>query len=201
MTSLLRGLTLATVLAAIPSASLAQLDSPGAVADFVYQKLPNLPLENQYIRTDTKKRAEGSTLVSRLVQYHTGVKGRSPLYRLDWKATLADYLGVNDYLQLEKYPGNAFLKSNPMERDRQLIQSLSLFQRNALIQALVDGFSGQSGAAVTSPSTSTPLKSKASSDPVRPTLQTLPQPGSVELLKPARPAASQTQGEARFLLP
>ncbi|MGB8697959.1 MAG: hypothetical protein WCD18_00960, partial [Thermosynechococcaceae cyanobacterium] len=106
------------VLGLTAAPSLSQSVSPGQIAQFVYGRLPDLPLENQYIRSETNKQATDSTLVSRLVQYHTAVKGRSPLYRLDWKITLADYLGMNDYFQENTYPGHAFLKTSAMERDR-----------------------------------------------------------------------------------
>jgi hypothetical protein len=188
-----------TVQGVRPLVSLAQFDSPADVAQFVYQKLPNLPLENQYLRTDTKKQAIDSTLISRLVQYHTNVKGRSPLYRLDWKITLADYLGANDYLQPEKYPGNGFLKSSPMERDRTLIQALTLSQRNALIQALVNGFSRDKPAAEAAPPVSSP-QPKASQAPAQPSPLPLPKGGSADLRKPAKPP-SRPSGDAQYLLP
>ncbi|MCG9892283.1 MAG: hypothetical protein MH252_14565 [Thermosynechococcaceae cyanobacterium MS004] len=184
----------------------AQLDSPIEVANLVYKKLPNLPLENQYIRTATKKQAVESTLVSRLIQYHTQAKGRSPLYRLDWKITLADYLGVNDYLRAEVYPGSLFLRNNPMEGDRRLIQALNVGQRNALIQAIVDGFTGQDSTRAAVPSTpaQTPSTAVPVSAPVRqPTLIPLPTAGSADLLKakPVKPSKPRPTGDAQFLLP
>jgi hypothetical protein len=197
---LLAGLIVCTVQSLIPAASLAQLDSPGDLSQAVYKKLPSFPLENQYIRTQTNKPATESTLVSRLVQYHS-VKGRSPLYRLDWKITLADYLGVNDFLRPEVYPGNAFLKTSPLDRDRKVIQALNQSQRNTLISALVDGATGQdSSASVAEPAA--PAQPKAAPEaPYKPTLAPLPAKGSSDLLKPAKKAAPKPAGNAQYLLP
>ncbi|TAF39726.1 MAG: hypothetical protein EAZ69_00400 [Oscillatoriales cyanobacterium] len=100
---------------------------------FVYEKLPDLPIENNYISKETGKVDPNNTLVGRLIRYHVFVKGRPPNYRFDWKLSLADYLGATpDYL-------------NPMERDRAAIQSLNRKQRDALVQALVDVFTENSG--------------------------------------------------------
>jgi hypothetical protein len=188
----------------LPMPTLAQFQSPKEVAQFVYGRLPNFPLENQYIRVEGNKQATDSTLVSRLVQYHTSVKGRSPLYRLDWKMTLADYLGVNDFLQTENYPGHAFLKGSAMEKDLAIIQKLNRNQRNALIQALVDGFTGNATAATTTsePETAPNPQPKAVPEPYRPTLQPLASPSGSTLLKtPRKPSSPQPTGEAQFLRP
>jgi hypothetical protein len=197
---LLGGLIGFTALGFLTSASIAQVDSPADLAQFVYQKLPNLPLENQYLRAENSKPAPESTLVSRLAQYHS-LKGRSPIYRLDWKITLADYLGINDYLRLDVYPGNTFLKTNPMERDQTAIQALNRAQRNALVQALVDGATGQdSSASVAEPPP--PAQTKAVLEaPYKPTLLPLPAKGSSELLKPAKKPAPKPSGDAQYLLP
>jgi hypothetical protein len=200
LATLLGGLVVCTIQGFIPAASFAQLDSPGDVSQFVYKKLPNLPLENQYIRVKTSKPATESTLISRLMQYHS-IKGRSPLYRLDWKITLADYLGINDFLRPEIYPGNAFLKTSPLERDRKAVQALTRAQRNALVQALVDGATGQdSSASVAEPPT--PAQPKAvPEEPYKPTLVPLPAKGSSDLLKPAKKAVPKSSGDAQFLRP
>ncbi len=201
LVSFLGGLVGFATLGVLTSASLAQSDAPVDVARLVYKKLPNLPLENQYLRTGTNKPAPESTLVSRLVQYHS-IKGRSPAYRLDWKITLADYLGINDFLRLEVYPGKAFLKTSPMESDRKAIQSLNQAQRNALIQALVDGSTGQdSSASVAEPPT--PAQPKVAPEaPYKPTLQPLPPAkGSSDLLKPVKKSAPKSSGDAQYLLP
>lgn len=125
----------------------------------VYQRLPNFPKENQYVSTETGKAAVDNTLVGRLIRYHVYVKERSPLYRFDWKLTLADYLNVNDVMDEATYPSAKTVRPNPMAGDVAAIQSLNRAQRNALVQALADAFSSlrsdppaQSGAPI-SPST------------------------------------------------
>jgi hypothetical protein len=184
-----------------PNAS-AQLTSPPDVAQFVYKRVPTLAQENQYIRSENNKQAVESTLVSRMVQYHNSTKGRSPNYRLDWKITLADYLGLNEVIQPETYPGYAFLKKNPLESDRIVIQKLNASQRNALVQALVDAFTGsQATAAIKS---STPPVPQAKPKPVpayRPTLNPLPTPGSANSLKtlPVGSPSTSGSGDAQFL--
>ena len=115
---------------------------PTEVWPFVYEKIPDLPLENNYISQETGEVNTEDTLVSRLIRYHFYVKGRAPNYRFDWKLTLADYLGANDYLQSYVYPGNDSLTENPMNGDRQAIQNLTRSQRNALVNRLVDIFGG-----------------------------------------------------------
>jgi hypothetical protein len=196
---LLGGLVVCTIQGFIPVASLAQVDTPRDMSQVVYKKLPDLPLENQYIRAQTNKPATESTLVSRLVQYHS-IKGRSPSYRLDWKITLADYLGVNDFLRPEIYPGKAFLKASPIERDQKVIRSLTQAQRNALVQALVDGSTGQdSSASVPEPIPAQPKT--APEAPYKPTLAPLPAKGSSDLLKPAKKSTPKPAGDAQYLLP
>ncbi|MBW4419989.1 MAG: hypothetical protein KME13_12270 [Myxacorys californica WJT36-NPBG1] len=107
----------------------------------IYQMLPDLPLENQYVNRANGKVDLNNTLVSRLIRYHYYGKGRPVNYRLDWKFTLADYLGVNEPMDVSTYPGADNLKQNPFERDRAAIAKLDRKQRNALIQALVTAFS------------------------------------------------------------
>jgi hypothetical protein len=185
-------------------AAFAQLSSPTDVAQFVYQRMPTLAVENQYVRADNNKQAAESTLVSRLVQYHNAVKGRSPLYRIDWKITLADYLGINEVLEPETYPGRAFLKKNPIEGDLAVIQKLNSAQRNALVQSLVDASTGsQTASAPVRVSTPPAPQAKPSPKPTvyRPTLTPLAAPGSADFLKPnpiGRPS-TPGGGEAQFL--
>jgi hypothetical protein len=81
----------------------------------VYKQLPNLPLENKYVSRESGKVSPDNTLVSRLIEYHIYVKGRAPNYRLDWKLTLADYLGANELIQDTTYPGAKTLRQNPIE--------------------------------------------------------------------------------------
>lgn len=121
----------------IPPAT-AQLVRYQEAGERLYQRLPDFPLANQYISQRTGKVVPSNTLASRLIYYHVYLKGRSPIYRLDWKITLADYLGLNDYIVRSDYPGSDLLKTNPLEGDRAVINQLSRSQRNALVQALVE---------------------------------------------------------------
>ncbi len=114
--------------------------SIGDVWQKVYQQLPDFPKENQYISKDTGKQASTNTLVSRMMAYHVYVRGRAPIYRLDWKLTLADYLGVNEPIYDNSYPGNETLRKNPLDGDTAVIRRLNHTQRNALVQALVNAF-------------------------------------------------------------
>ncbi|MGA7932716.1 MAG: hypothetical protein WCA35_03975 [Kovacikia sp.] len=123
----------------------AQLLRPDEVWRAVYQRVPDLPLENQYVSRETGKVDPDNTLVGRLIRYHVYLKGRPPFYRLDWKVTLADYLGVNGAMEESTYPSHNTLRKNPLEGDIVAINRLNLTQRNALIQALVDAFSPQRG--------------------------------------------------------
>jgi hypothetical protein len=120
--------------------AIAQRISPSDVWQGVYHKLPDLPKENQYTSKDTGKVAENNTLASRLISYHIYVKGRSPIYRFDWKLTLADYLGANEVTYETSYPGYDSLKQNPLPGDRAAIAKLTRKQRNDLVQVLVDIF-------------------------------------------------------------
>ncbi|MBO3459187.1 hypothetical protein G7B40_027725 [Aetokthonos hydrillicola Thurmond2011] len=113
---------------------------PSDVWQQVYQQLPDLPRENKYISKDTGKVAENNTLVSRMIRYHFYLKGRPANYRLDWKLTLADYLGANEVMYDGSYPGNDTLKKNPIDGDRAAISRLNRRQRDALVQALVNAF-------------------------------------------------------------
>ncbi len=128
-----------------PSSAIAQsiVRSEG-VWRTVYEQLPDFPLENQYISKETGKAATEDTLAGRLIRYHLYVKGRPPLYRLDWKMTLAEYLGLTGALETSDYPGASKLKKNPAEGDVAAIRQLNRAQRDALVQALVNGFSPQS---------------------------------------------------------
>ncbi|MEG4802842.1 hypothetical protein QUB63_12280 [Microcoleus sp. ARI1-B5] len=146
---------------------------------FVYEKLPDLPIENNYISKETGKVDPNNTLVGRLIRYHVFVKGRPPNYRFDWKLSLADYLGATpDYLVEGVYPGNDVLRENPMERDRAAIQSLNKRQRDALVQALVDVFTENSGRG-RAPAAGTKPQGRETSPEIP-----QPQPGDAKLLIP-----------------
>ncbi|EKQ71038.1 hypothetical protein OsccyDRAFT_1351 [Leptolyngbyaceae cyanobacterium JSC-12] len=110
----------------------------------VYEQIPDLPRENQYIDRETGKVAEENTLVSRLIRYHLYVRGRPPFYRLDWKITLAEYLGLSGQVDDSDYPSGKRLNKNPLEGDLAAIRKLNRSQRDALVQALVDAFVPQS---------------------------------------------------------
>jgi hypothetical protein len=157
----------------------------------VYQQLPELPLENQYISRETGEVSVNNTLVSRLIRYHIYVKSRPPNYRLDWKLTLADYLGINEKMEPETYPSGTALRENPMPGDVQAVQSLNRVQRDALVNTLVALFTPAASAPSPGPSPGpTPAPSPAptlpsptpSSEPPRFPRQ--PQPGDAELLQP-----------------
>ena len=121
----------------------AQRVRPDEVWQQVYNRLPNLPRENQYVSKETGKVAPNNTLVSRLIRYHIYVKNRPTQYRLDWKLTLADYLNVNEAIEEATYPSRADLKKNPMDADIAAIERLNRVERDALVQALVDAFNPQ----------------------------------------------------------
>lgn len=148
----------------------------------VYEQLPSLPRENNYISKETGKVAPDSTLVTRLLQYHVYVKGRAPNYRLDWKLTMADYLGANELIGETAYPGNDTLTTNPLESDRKAIAKLSRQQRNDLIQTLVSLFAQNSQPKPTSVNNTpsgaiAPFLSPAPNTPLQ------PRPGDAQRLK------------------
>lgn len=123
--------------------AIAQIVRMDGVGQKVYTQLPDFPRENQYVNRETGKVAEEDTLVTRFVRYHLYVKGRPPFYRLDWKLTLADYLGLSGRLNDSDYPSANKLNKNPLEGDLVAIRRLNLAQRNAFVQALVDAFTSQ----------------------------------------------------------
>ena len=84
------------------SPAAAQIFTPNDVWQKVYQQIPDFPQENQYVSKTTGQIVPTNTLVSRLIRYHIYNKGRSPIYRLDWKLTLADYLDANENIYVDK---------------------------------------------------------------------------------------------------
>jgi hypothetical protein len=159
--------------------AIAQRVSPDTVWQQVYQKLPDFPRENQYVSVETRKVATDNTLVGRVVRYHIYVKGRPPQYRLDWKITLADYLGINERMDEGAYPSRNTLKTNPLDGDLAVMNRLTRQQRESLIQALVEAFAvpvrPSSPAASPTPVGPTPTP-KPLSSPIR-------GPGAADLLK------------------
>lgn len=146
----------------------------------VYERLPNFPRENQYVSKETGKIDENSTLASRLIRYHVSVKSRPPGYRMDWKLTLADYLGVHQYLVESQYPGSNTLRQNPWESDRAAIVKLNRKQRDALVDVLVSIFNTNRPEAPTPKPSASP--SAAPPTPNR-TTPSLPKPGDAQLLR------------------
>lgn len=106
----------------------------------VYGMMPELPLENQYVNAETGERDEESTLISRLIRYHIFIKARPNRFRLDWKLTLADYLGAYERMVRDTYPGANVLTENPLEGDKAAIASLSRQQRDRLVDVLTSLF-------------------------------------------------------------
>jgi hypothetical protein len=152
---------------------------PTDVWPFVYETIPELPLENDYVSKETGEVDTENTLVSRLIRYHLYVKGRPPGYRFDWKLTLADYLGSNDYLQSSVYPGYDALTENPMSGDREAVQSLTRSQREALVNRLVEIFGGNP-----EPPSIPGVESRDNPGRSNPRSPLLPKPGDADLLRP-----------------
>jgi len=189
LASFMSGLLLVTTLTVfLPvvlkrSPALAQRARPEEAWRLVYERLPGFPKENQYLSKEKGNVELENTLVGRLVRYHLYVAGRSPLYRFDWKLTLADYLGLglNGAFDETSYPSRATLRTNPAEGDRAAINRLTRSQREALVQALTDAFAPQAASSSQRPPASSP----------QPSPNEVPQPkatprgsGGAQLLKP-----------------
>lgn len=148
----------------------------------VYRQLPYLPLENQYVNKETRQVDSNNNLVNRLIRYHVYVKRRPPNYRLDWKLTLADYLGANELMEETLYPGSDTLRQNPLKGDRAAIRRLKREQRDALVQTLVNIFNPNSPARSAPALNASPQPSTAPSPAATPSQQ--PRPGDAQLLMP-----------------
>ena len=177
-TAAVRHLGILSLIASRPVA--AQVFRPQDVWQQVYQRLPDLPRENQYISKETGEIDADNTLVSRLIRYHLYVKSRPPYYRFDWKLTIADYLGAYDYLVASKYPGSNTLEENPMEGDRRAIQNLTRTQRNALVDVLVSLFNPNPPQTPTPTPSISPSPLPTSNPDITPRL---PKPGDADLLR------------------
>ncbi|MDY6783144.1 MAG: hypothetical protein SW833_11470 [Cyanobacteriota bacterium] len=160
--------------------AIAQFIQPEDVAPRLYQLLPDLPQRNQYISVETGEIAPDNSLATRLIRYHLYVKNRPFLYRFDWKITLADYLGINDPMPANAYPGATTLQENPVEADIAAIRSLNRKQREELVDALVSIFNPEAASQPDS-STSQPSPQPTNSTPG---LFRLPSPGDADLLRP-----------------
>lgn len=167
-----------------PAPVMAQRIRPEGVWKQIYQKLPDLPLENQYVSRETGKVDPENTLVGRLIRYHIYTKGRPPFYRLDWKITLADYLGVLTVLDDSDYPSRRSLNKNPAEADVAAVKRLTRSQRDALVQALVDAFTPQAARPPAPPKTPAPVPVAPSPQPApAPEVKPIRGPGGADLLK------------------
>lgn len=150
----------------------------------VYEQLPDLPLENEYVNKASGKVEPDHTLIKRLIDYHLYVKGRPPLYRLDWKLTLADYLDGHDLMQEGVYPGYNTLRVNPMEKDKAAIARLTRSERNALIQVLVNLFNPEAAAGQSQLRRESGEAGERSPAPNTRSSPRLPRPGDAQLLAP-----------------
>ncbi len=151
---------------------------PDEAAAVAYQQLSQFPRENQYVSRETGKAATENTLIERLIRYHQYVKDRPLNYRLDWKLTLADYLGVNELIPPARYPGNTTLTQNPLAGDRAVIESLSRQQRNKLVETLVSIYNPQAKNSDTNTPTASPTTPENNNQPE------IPQRGNADLLLP-----------------
>jgi hypothetical protein len=184
--------------------------SPETVATRLYQQLPSFPKEDQY--KPNNKDFAPSTLVERLVQYHMGIKGRNPRLRFDWKLTLADYLGLNDLMAAQSYPGREYLARNPLDGDRAVVRQLSRQQRQQLVQTLVNIYAPPTAqTAPVAPNVApaaVPNSPAPSPKPQRsPLLLPNSRGGDAQLLTPPTPATPATPqpprptGDAQLLMP
>jgi hypothetical protein len=173
--------------AQLPPVVVPRVPLNSAAAEAIHAQFPDLPLENQYIDRTTGDVAASNTLVRRLINYHLLVKGRPPFSRLDWKLTLADYLGANELMFQANYPGAMELRTNPLAGDRAAIAQLTRQQRNDLVLALVLAFNPDYGEASHAAPASEPVP-EPSAPPTAapepdPQLPALPQPGDADLLR------------------
>ncbi|PSF35709.1 hypothetical protein C7H19_15860 [Aphanothece hegewaldii CCALA 016] len=164
----------------------AQSLRPEYVANIVYQRLPEIPKENQYIRQSTKEVDPDNTLISRLIRYNQDVQKRPVRYRLDWKLAFADYLGANEPVKEERYPGRNTLTVNPYKKDLEVIRSLNRRQRNELVNIIASVYNPPASQSETPQPTpqSSPQPTPQPSPPTAPQKPTFSQPGDSQLLKP-----------------
>ncbi|MGA1621620.1 MAG: hypothetical protein ACO36E_02710 [Synechocystis sp.] len=153
-----------------------------AVAQQVYEQFPDLPKANTYLSQSEGTVDEDNTLVSRFIRYHRDIKKRPTRYRFDWKLTFADYLGVNETMTPDRYPGFSTLQESPLESDRQFLQALNRQQRQDLVNFLAEIYRPQTGASPSDPSTADQNSPKPAV--VTPDQPTLSQPGDAQLLMP-----------------
>lgn len=155
---------------------------PEYVASLVYQRVPDIPKENQYIRQSTKEVDENNTLISRFIRYNQDVQKRPVIYRFDWKLAFADYLGANEPVKEESYPGRVTLTINPYPKDLEVIRSLNRRQRNDVVNALASIYNQTNQQP--QPNPSPPSLQSPSSPPPTPQGPNFSRPGDSQLLKP-----------------
>lgn len=176
-------LTLITALLMSAQPLVAQGIRVGDAWQQVYELLPDFPRENQYISRENGKVAENNTLIGRLIRYHIYIKVRPVNYRLDWKLTLADYLGANERMPASTYPSADTLRINPFQNDVAVVRSLNRAQREALVQTLVNVFTASDRPEPNS--VPTPQRPNAVPvAPIAPAPQREPRPGDAQLLLP-----------------
>ena len=103
--------------------------------DLIYELMPELPLEDNYVSINGEVMS-GSNWLKRLLLYHIQTQGRLPDSRFDWRMTFADFLGANEPIYANQYPGAASFATNPLNRDRELFRALTRQERNRLLEAL-----------------------------------------------------------------
>lgn len=154
------------------------------IAEQIYQQVPGLPLENEYVNAQTGQVSTNNTLMSRLIRYHIYAKGRPPNYRLDWKLTLADYLGVNERIEPKTYPSGSSLRQNPMEGDIAAVDRLTLAQRTAVVDQLAASFTPPAAPQAAPSPTPRSSPPSAPNPPPASRFPRQPQPGDAQLLQP-----------------
>lgn len=122
--------------------------SPSAISMQIYEQIPELPLENQYVNSETGKVDADNTLVSRIIRYHLYIKNRPTNLRLDWKLTIADYLAAFEQISAEDYPDYG-LRENPIDSDILAMKTLSWEVRDRLTNTLYEAFASRAAASAT----------------------------------------------------
>ena len=170
-----------------PPVSAQRSIQPEEVAAIIYEKMPEIPLENQYIRKESGEVDPEHTLMSRFVRYHRDVQKRIMRYRFDWKLTFADYLGVNESIKPERYPGNATLTENPQESDIEAIRQLNRRQRQAIVDLIASIYQVETVESQETPPEQPKPENTNNNTPEpspSPTQPSLSQPGDAQLLMP-----------------
>lgn len=181
------GLTIGSPTAIAQSSRLRQL-RPQQILVEASKQLTFIRPDNQYVDRQTQKIRTDYTALARLIEYHVYSRGRSPLYRLDWKLTLADYLGAFELMDDDNYPGASQLRSNPAAADRAQVRSWSPSQREQFVNTLTALYNPASlkptPPLVLNP---TPVAPRPEPAPTKePLNRPIPQTGDADRLKPRR---------------